>query len=129
MSLPLPEVSEAENTPLVRQLLEIVGTQQDRIEQLEDEILRLKGLKTRPTIAPSPLETPRRLPPAPGQKRPGSAKRPKTAQLVVTQEVKVPLVGRPDGSIFKGYEDFVVQDLEIRPQVICYRRERWQSPD
>jgi Transposase IS66 family len=129
MPLTLPEIPEAENTPLVRQLLDIIRTQHDRIQQLEDEILRLKGLKTRPTIAPSPLETPPRLPHTPGQKRPGSAKRSKTAQLVVTKEVKVPLVDRPRGSIFKGYEDFVVQDLEIRPQVICYRRERWQSPD
>ena len=129
MSLPLPEIPEAESTPLVRQLLDIIRTQQDRIEQLEDEILRLKGLKTRPTIAPSPLERPPRLPLPPGQKRPGSAKRSKTAQLVLTKEVKVLLVDRPLGSIFKGYEDFVIQDLEIRPQVICYRRERWQSPD
>ena len=53
-----PEISEAENTPLVGQLLEIIRTQQDRIQQLEDEILRLKGLKTRPVIAPSPLERP-----------------------------------------------------------------------
>ena len=49
-----------ENTPLVGQLLEIIRTQQDRIQQLEDEILRLKGLKTRPVIAPSPLEPPPR---------------------------------------------------------------------
>ena len=53
MPLTLPEIPEAENTPLVGQLLEIIRTQQDRIQQLEDEILRLKGLKTRPVIAPS----------------------------------------------------------------------------
>src|SRR5208337_3588718 len=52
MRLTLPEIPEAENTSLVRQLLEIIRTQQDRIQQLEDEILRLKGLKTRPVIAP-----------------------------------------------------------------------------
>src|SRR5208283_2643433 len=62
MPLTLPEIPEAENTPLVRQLLEIICTQQDRIQQLEDEILRLKGLKTRPVIAPSPLEPPPRPP-------------------------------------------------------------------
>ena len=50
MPLTLPEIPEAENTPLVGQLLEIIRTQQDRIHQLEDEILRLKGLKTRPVI-------------------------------------------------------------------------------
>ena len=129
MPLTLPEIPEAENTPLVRQLLEIIRTQQDRIQQLEDEILRLKGLKTRPVIAASPLEPPPRPPREPGQKRPGSAKRSKTAQLVITHEVVVPLADVPPGSAFKGYEDFVVQDLEIRPRVTRYRRERWRSPD
>jgi hypothetical protein len=129
MLLLLPDIPEAEATPLVRQLLEIIRSQQERLQQLEDEILRLKGLKTRPIIAPSPLETPPPQPREPGQKRPGSAKRLKTAQLIVTNTVVVPLVDRPPGSIFKGYEDFVIQDLIIRPEVILYRRERWQTPD
>jgi hypothetical protein len=129
MPLRLPDIPESECTPLVRQLLDLVGQLQNRITELEDEILRLKGLKTRPIIAPSPLETPPPTPRQPGQKRPGSAKRLKTAQLTITEEVVVPLVDRPPGSVFKGYEDFVVQDLIIRPRVIRYRRERWQTPD
>jgi hypothetical protein len=129
MPLLLPDIPDAEATPLVRQLLEIIRSQQERLQQLEDEILRLKGLKTRPIIAPSPLETPPTPPREPGQKRPGSAKRLKTAQLTITDEVLVPLADRPPGSVFKGYEDFVVQDLIIRPEVIRYRRERWQTPD
>jgi Transposase IS66 family len=129
MSVPLPDIPESECTPLVRQLLDLIGPLQNRIQELEDEILRLKGLKTRPTIAPSPLETPPRPPRDPGQKRPGSAKRLKTAQLTITDMVVVPLADPPPGSIFKGYEDFVVQDLIIRPQVLLYRRERWRTPD
>src|ERR671921_615926 len=107
MIAPLPDIPEAECTPLVRQLLDIVRHLQDQIQELEDEILRLKGLKTRPLIAPSPLEPPPRPPRDPGQKRPGSAKRLKTVQLTMTDEV-VPLADPPPGSVFKGYEDFVV---------------------
>src|SRR4051812_8007414 len=128
MTPPLPDIPESECTPLVRQLLDLIGHLQDHIQRLEDEILRLKGLKTRPKIAPSPLETPPRPPRDPTQKRPGSAKRRKAAQLTPTDKV-VPLADPPPGSVFKGYEDFVVQDLIIRPEVIRYRRERWQTPD
>jgi hypothetical protein len=128
MSSPLPDIPESECTPLVRQLLDLIRQLQNHIQQLEDEILRLKGLKTRPIIAPSPMETPPRPPREPGQKRPGSAKRLKTAQLIVTDQV-VPLADKPPGSLFKGYEDFVVQDIIISPKVIRYRRERWQAPD
>src|SRR5512135_433927 len=129
MTVPLPDIAEAACTPLVRQLLDIIGHLQNRIQELDDEIRRLKGLKTRPIIAPSPLETPPRPPRDPGQKRPGSAQRLPTARLTITDEVVVPLADPPPGSTFKGYEDCVVQDLVIRPRVIRYRRERWQTAD
>jgi uncharacterized coiled-coil protein SlyX len=150
MRILLPDIPEADRTPLVQQLLEIIQLQQDRIRQLEDqvrlqqerieqlqervhhledEIIRLKGLKPRPRIAPSALETPPRPPRDPDAKRPGSAKRSKTAQLTITEEVVIPLSDRPEGAVFKGYEDFVVQDLVLTPRVIRYRRERWLTPD
>jgi hypothetical protein len=136
MRILLPDIPEAERTPLVQQLLDIIALQQERIQQLEervhqleDEVARLKGLKTRPRIAPSTLEAPPRPPRDPNAKRPGSAKRSKTAQLTITDDVLVPLDDRPDEAAFKGYEDFVVQDLILKPRVIRYRRERWLTPD
>ena len=136
MRLLLPDIPEVERTPLVLQLLEIISLQQDRIQQLEertqqleDEIARLKGLKGRPRIVPSTLESPPRLPRDPDAKRPGSAKRPKTGQLTITEEIVIPLPDVPPGARFKGYEDFVVQELILQPRVIRYRRERWLTPD
>ena len=129
MPILLPDILEPERTPLVEQLLDINALQQDRIQQLQDEIARLKGLKTRPRIALSTLEAPTRPPCDPNAKRPGSAKRSKTAQLTITEDIVVRLVDHPDEAVFKGYGDFVVQDLILKPRVIRYRRERWLTPD
>lgn len=52
----LPDVPEEQRTEVVCSLLEIIRTQQDAIQQLRDEIARLKGQKPKPTIKPSKLE-------------------------------------------------------------------------
>jgi hypothetical protein len=80
MTRTVPVIPETEATALVRQLLEIIRSQQERIQRLEDEIARLKGLKIRPVIARSRLEATSRQAAIPGQKRPGSDKRSKTAE-------------------------------------------------
>jgi Transposase IS66 family len=136
MRILLPDIPEAERTPLVQQLLDLIALQQERIQQLEarvhqleDEIARLKGLKTRPRIAPSSLEAPPRPPRDPNAKRPGSAKRSKTARLTITAETVLRLPEIPEGAVFNGYEDFVVQDRILPPRVIRYRREPWLTPD
>ena len=150
MPIFMPDIPDAQRTPLVEQLLEIIRLQQERIRQLEDqvrlqqdlirqlqervyrledEIARLKGLKARPRISPSALETPDRPPRDPHSKRPGSAKRSKTAELTITEETVIRLPHVPEGAVFKGYEDFVVQDLTLKPRVILYRREHWMTSD
>jgi hypothetical protein len=35
----------------------------------------------------------------------------------------------PQGSVFKGHEPFLVQDLVISVSATCYQRERWVTPD
>jgi hypothetical protein len=55
-SLKLPEIPSSEQTPLVQRLLQIILEQQKRIEQLEEEVQRLKGVTVKPKIKPSRLE-------------------------------------------------------------------------
>ena len=133
----IPDIPPEQRTPLVEALLAVIRQQQDRIAQLEetvqqlrDEIAILKGQKPRPQIAPSRLEQPLSRPPlAEGQKRPGSQKRPKNAQLTITQEIRIPFPDPPPGSVSKGYEEYIVQELVMRPEVIRYLRERIVTAD
>jgi hypothetical protein len=129
MPLPVPDIPESDRSPLVLLLLDIIHQQQLQIAQLQDEIARLKGLTTRPTIQPSTLQTPPPQSPDPQRKRPGSDKRHKNAHLTIHREVLVPLTNPPPGATRKGYEDFIVQDLVFEARTTRYRRERWQLPD
>jgi hypothetical protein len=105
----------------VAELTRIVGEQRD-------EIARLKGLKGRPDIKPpskpSGMAQASHPKPAPGPRRRGGDK---TAKRIA--EVCILEASAPPGSRFKGYEDFVVQDISLRPHVVRYRRERWLTPD
>jgi hypothetical protein len=129
MTLALPDIPENERTPLVLILLDLIHQQQEQIARLQDEIAILKGLKPRPNIQPSTLERPPPQPPTAPPKRPGSDKRPKSAQLTIHREVIVPLLDPPPDAVFKGYEDYLVQELLLRAEATRYRRERWQLAD
>lgn len=126
----IPEIREEDRTPLVAALLEIIQYQQELIQELRDEIARLKGEKPKPPIKPSVLET------DPGAKeqnrffgkRPGSAKRKKTRKLEIHETVIVKAEKIPPASRFKGYDDFTVQDIVLLPHNTLYRRERWKTP-
>ena len=133
IAIAVPVVPESEQTPLVQQLLEIIQQQSELIQQLRDEIAVLKGLNPKPKITPSKLEQPPPSAPLPvpqsNPKRPGSAKRHKTVHLFIHHDTVLKPDNVPEGSIFKGYEDFVVQDLVIKTHNVRYRRERWLTPD
>jgi hypothetical protein len=132
----LPDIPAAERTPLAESLLALIRVQQDRIQQLEttvqqlrDEIALLKGQKPRPAIRPSLLEahTPQTAGPE-GSKRPGSTKRPKTAELSIHHEVPLHPEGLPVGATFRGYEAYVVQELLMHSDNTRYLRARYDLP-
>jgi hypothetical protein len=54
-SLKLPEIPSTEQTRLVQRLLQLILEQQKRIEELEEEVLRLKRETVKPKIKPSRL--------------------------------------------------------------------------
>ena len=126
--VPPPDIdglSPSELKRLVLALLEENAEQKRVMAELREEVARLKGLKGRPPIKPSGMErgtTPK------GGKRDRHRGRGKAIPRV-SVEGEVLKADVPAGSRFKGYEDFVVQDLVLRVRAVRYRRERWVTPD
>jgi hypothetical protein len=122
-------LSNVELKALVTELMGRVAELTRKVIEQGEEIARLKGLKGRPDIkpgAPSGMEKASRPEPASNAPRRGGGD--KTAKRIIHEE-RVVKATVPPGSRFKGYEDFVVQDIVLRPHVVRYRRERWLTPD
>jgi hypothetical protein len=104
----LPVIPDAEQTPLVRSLLQIIAQQQEQIQRLEDAIRRLKGGPQRPLLQPSSLESGKEPASAAagteaGKERPSRGpQRQKTAELTIHVTERVPLLEVPVGARFKG---------------------------
>ena len=126
----IPDIPEKERTPLVVHLLEVVRYQSELIQRLRDEIAILKGDKPRPNIKPSGMEKgEKKNTDSSDGKRPGSAKRSKTKELEIHEVFPISPENIPEGSIFKGYKECVVQGIIIQPHNILYRLQRWKRPD
>lgn len=134
MKFELPDIPEQEQTPVVKGLLAIVEQlikqnqkQQEEITTLKDEVRVLKGEKKRPKFKPSKLDesTNDKTPDTDDKKK--KRKRNKK-QLVIHTEKVIKPDNLPTGSRFKGYQNFIVQELVIHNENIRYRLERWLTP-
>jgi hypothetical protein len=141
---PLPtlaDIPEAERTATVKLLLSICQQQQkqlaeqaeqlalqsEQIQRLKDEIAVLKGEKPRPKLKPSGLNNSPQDHSTEGEEKPprkrGKPVRHKTQELAIHQEQLIePEEPLPAGAQFKGYEDFVVQELVVELKNTRYRR-------
>ena len=128
---PLNDLPSAELRALVLELLSKVAALKQTVAEQREEIARLKGLNGPPRMKPS---KPSGMEQASAQKaasrgphnRRGRGKKTLSRGAVEDRVVQVEV---PAGSRFKGYEDFVTQDLVIRPVAVRFRRERWVTPD
>lgn len=130
MAEQLPDIDDLSIADLKRLLLEALAKIAELTAEnaaLREEIARLKGLKGRPAVKPSRpsgMEGASSAEPAPAS---GKRRRGRPARMAV--EDRVLTLPVPAGSRFKGYESYLVQDLEIRARAIRYRRARWLTPD
>ena len=125
----LEHLSHAELKSLVVRQWEEMAELRRMVAALRDEIARLKGGPGRPNIKPSGMEQATEPKPSEGA---GNERRPRgstRSKLSVHEERTVKVAAPPRGSRFKGYTSFLVQDLVIRPHVVNFRCERWQTPD
>ena len=138
----IPKLSCEELSDRETLLLQLLREREEFIQELTDEIARLKGEKGKPKIKPSRLEPEKKAQIQDEQteteaaqeqqgkkKRPGSKKRQKNANLII-HETKIiqPAAEIPPESEFKGYQDYTVQELIIRPHNRRYRLAIWKTP-
>ena len=119
---------EEKNNPTIQLLLEIIRQQAEVIEQLKDEINRLKNHPRKPKIKPSNLEKKKKAKSKKG-KRAGSEKKFKTGELEIHKVKEIEPDYIPSGSRFIDYRDFVVQDVKIEPYNTRYRLKVYETPD
>jgi hypothetical protein len=143
MKFELPDIPEQEQTPVVKGLLVIVEQlieqnqkQQEEIATLKDEVRILKGEKKRPKFKPSKLDDSTNVDNSAADsdvEENNSQKKKKQRRNKKHLTIHIEKVRKPDdlpeGSIFKGYQDFIVQELVIHNKNIRYRLERWLTPE
>jgi hypothetical protein len=114
---------------VIEQQQAIIAEQAASIQQLRDEIRRLKGEQGQPRIkaktASSDLSSEKQR-----QVSQAHRKSRKQAYLSIDREEVVPLDRQllPSDAIFKGYEEVVVQDVLFRSETILLRKEKYYSP-
>src|SRR5262244_732468 len=149
MATPIPDslerLSPSDLIGVVRDLIGEVGRLRAENEKLSDALTKLKAEHQ---AAKDELARLKKLPPRPPQKPSGMDKatdgggdnksrggatshRRRGSQLdkLTIGATVIVRAQAPAGSRHKGYEDIVVQDLNLSPQVTLYRRERWETPD
>ena len=130
MAPKIPDIPEEKRSDEILQFYAVIRYQGEVIQELRDEIARLKGQKGKLKIRPSNL----------GQdngskndddkdKNKKRKRKSKKEGLKIDDEKIIKVKNVPQGSEFKGHVDFDVQCLEIQVRNIRLKLERWRLAD
>jgi hypothetical protein len=119
---------------LLNQIEELSASLRDarvEIQQLRDEINRLKGEQGKPKVKAN-LRQPaaQHSSEAERRKKRDRHKKSKKASIVVTREevVRINRETLPADASFNGYEEIVIQDILLQADNIRFRKEKYYSP-
>lgn len=122
------KIEVAELTKQNQTLARLVLDLQETVKELKDEINRLKGQKTRPKFPPPTLDKGKKGDDEKKDKQQASIKSNPNLKKIKNQEVIITPANIPEGSRFKGYSDFHVEDLNIEVLKIRYRLAVYETP-
>src|SRR5205085_1172089 len=137
--LDLSSIADERARQLVQQLLNVLEdvmadlrAAQAENQRLRDELNRLKGEQGAPAIkANTPQPPPKDHSSEQERRKPKTwSKGRKTDRIAIDREqvVQVDPTCLPSESVFKGYEDVVVQDVIFRTDNVLFHKEKFYSP-
>ena len=119
-----------EQAKVIQEQAERIIALEKTVQELKDEIARLKKMPKRPKFRPGGGD-PKSRSGKPGNTTGGT--RSNTANKIapekIQQEGHVPATEVPEGSRFKGYLTYIIQELDLIPKNVTYKCEIWQAPD
>ena len=126
----LPE-TQREIFSLFESLFGIIIAQQQEIQELKDEINRLKGEQGKPKFTTKKPDTKtgkeRKIETDPKKPWVKSSKKGKI-RIDRTEIIRLDPNKLPTDAEFKGYEDKIVQNIEIKTDNVLYKLEKYYSP-
>ena len=114
------------NDPAVINLVNLVRELLEEIQRLHDEIASLKNQPPRPKITPSKLEK------DPGELTTRKSNWTKSSKELVidrTEKIELPPEQVPQDAKFKGYKEYIIQELIIRKEAVRYLLAQWEKAD
>ena len=118
-----------EQAKTIQAQIEQIAQLKTTVQELRDEIARLTNTPKRPKFRPGGT---------PSSKKTGNRSAPnqtssnciQSAPIQKTkEEIVVKPLDLPQGSRFKGYATYSIQELTLTPKDVVYKLEIWQAPD